>query len=176
VQNDGHTVLLRHGADVECPRYGSSNRSSVVGIVQRFATIKLRSTRRELNDNRGVVLTSGFETSIDTRTTHTVDRGDRISYENESIGATTKNENLRDVNGMQDILTCGEACHTCQVLAHALITQEKRCRDRSQGRSCSPPELNARFGLQTRIQSLGRISGLRTILFGVVQQIHLCLT
>jgi hypothetical protein len=41
-------------------RNGTSNGGAVVGVVEAFAAIKLRSTRRELNNDWRIVFTSSF--------------------------------------------------------------------------------------------------------------------
>lgn len=73
VQNDGNTVLFRHGSDVKGPRDSTSNGGTVIGVVQALATIKLRAARGELNDNGGIVAASGFEASVDAGATDAVD-------------------------------------------------------------------------------------------------------
>jgi hypothetical protein len=40
MQNDGYTVLFRHGSDMESTRHGTGNGRSVIGIVQTLSGIE----------------------------------------------------------------------------------------------------------------------------------------
>jgi hypothetical protein len=65
MQNHRHAVLLRQGPNVEGAGNGAGNGSSVVGVVQSLAAVKLRTARRELNDDGRIVLPGGFEARVD---------------------------------------------------------------------------------------------------------------
>mmetsp|Transcript_13875 Transcript_13875/g.33341 ORF Transcript_13875/g.33341 Transcript_13875/m.33341 type:complete len:389 (+) Transcript_13875:340-1506(+) len=72
VQNDRNSVLLGHSSDVEGPRDGTGDGSFVVCVVQSLATVKLTSTRTELDNDGSIVLARCFQASVDSRATDTV--------------------------------------------------------------------------------------------------------
>mmetsp|Transcript_20517 Transcript_20517/g.51014 ORF Transcript_20517/g.51014 Transcript_20517/m.51014 type:complete len:210 (-) Transcript_20517:32-661(-) len=72
VKNNGDTVLFGHSSCVEGTTDGSSDSCPVIGVVKPFASIKLGTTRRKLNDNRSVIGPSGFEAGVDARTGNAV--------------------------------------------------------------------------------------------------------
>ena len=78
VKDDGNTVLLGHGADVEGTGNGAGDSGLVVGVVEALASVELRSARGELDDDGSIVLASGLEAGVDAGVGNAVDSGNCI--------------------------------------------------------------------------------------------------
>jgi hypothetical protein len=50
----------------------------------------LRATGGELNDDRGIILPGGFETSVDTRRRDAVDSRDGVTWNEEELDVSVK--------------------------------------------------------------------------------------
>mmetsp|Transcript_32051 Transcript_32051/g.52958 ORF Transcript_32051/g.52958 Transcript_32051/m.52958 type:complete len:267 (+) Transcript_32051:612-1412(+) len=99
VENNWDTVLFSHSSDMESTRDGTGNGGAVVSVVQSLSTIELGSTRGELDDNRGVVLTGSLKTSIDTGGRNAVDGRDSVTvlfcvFEQVKHGLTSDNTSM----------------------------------------------------------------------------------
>ena len=79
VQDDGHAILLGHGANVVRARHSAGDRRLEVGVVQALARVELRAARRELNNDRCVGLARGLEARVDRRRGDAVDGRDRVA-------------------------------------------------------------------------------------------------
>ena len=79
VEDDGNSVLLSQGANVEGPRDGSSNGGLVVRVVKALAGVELRPTRGKLDDDGRVVAAGGFEAGIDAGGGDAVHGGDGVA-------------------------------------------------------------------------------------------------
>mmetsp|Transcript_63092 Transcript_63092/g.173156 ORF Transcript_63092/g.173156 Transcript_63092/m.173156 type:complete len:218 (-) Transcript_63092:44-697(-) len=79
VENDRYAILLRHGAHVVRARHSAGNGGFEVRVVEPLARVELRATRRELDDDRGIVLPGRLKAGVDGGRGHTVHRRNGVA-------------------------------------------------------------------------------------------------
>jgi len=67
VEDNRDSVLFSKSTDVEGSRDGTSNGCLEVSVIKTLTGIELRSSRRELDDDGGIVGFGGFEACVNSR-------------------------------------------------------------------------------------------------------------
>ena len=61
-----NAVLFGHGSNMEGPRDGTSDRRTVISIVQTLAAVELRTTAGKLNNNGSIIRSSSLKAGVNT--------------------------------------------------------------------------------------------------------------